>query len=104
MKKYVSFIAILLCTLMINTQPINASTKITGNPTECSCCKNCKDPKCKELCQKWCNMTAEAKSSEEGQKVKEECMKLCKENKCGSNDCMTTCGNAADKKSCCKKK
>ncbi|HSH65430.1 MAG TPA: hypothetical protein VLB84_06440, partial [Bacteroidia bacterium] len=66
----------------------------------------CKDPKCKELCQKWCSMSAEEKNSAEGQKVKEECMKLCKENKCGSNDHMnaSSCGNSANAKGCCKKK
>lgn len=106
MKKYVSFIAILLCTLVINTQTITAGNKIKGNPTECSCCKKCKDPKCKELCQKWCSMSAEEKSSAEGQKVKEECMKLCKESNCSSTGCMTSssCENSADAKGCCKKK
>ena len=106
MKKYVSFIAIMLCTLVINAQSITAGNKVKDNPTECSCCKKCKDPKCKELCTKWCSMSAEEKNSAEGQKTKEECMKLCKENKCGSGDCMagSSCVGAADAKSCCKKK
>ncbi|HET6227925.1 MAG TPA: hypothetical protein VFF27_16690 [Bacteroidia bacterium] len=106
MKKYVSFIAILLCTLVINTKSITANTKVNGNPAECSCCKKCNDPKCKELCKKWCGMSDEEKSSAEGQKVKEECMKRCKESKCGSTDCMTasSCGGSADAKGCCKKK
>jgi hypothetical protein len=106
MKKYVSIIAIMLCSL---TMTVKAATgndkqkKSTG--TECSCCKNCKEEKCKELCTKWCAMTAEEKKSVDGKKVKEECIKICKEKKCCSSDGKaTTCEGMMDGKDCCKKK
>lgn len=106
MKKYVSIIAILLCAFIVNVNAVNnhdGSKKAAG--TECSCCKNCKDEKCKALCTKWCGMSAEAKKSAEGQKVKEECMKICKEKKCCSSDGKTTtCEGMMDGKDCCKKK
>jgi len=105
MKKYVSIIAIMLCALIVNVNASTTNHKIKGDPTECSCCKNCKDEKCKELCKKWCGMTAEAQKSAEGKKVKDECMKICKEKKCCSADGKTgTCEGMMDGKNCCKKK
>jgi hypothetical protein len=105
MKKIVSAIAVMLCLLVVNVQAINKNdgSKKSAS-TECSCCKNCKDEKCKELCTKWCGMTAEARKSDEGKKVKEECMKICKEKKCCSADGKTTCEAMMDGKDCCKKK
>jgi len=106
MKKIISVIAVVLCLFVVNVTAINAhgnSSKRDG--TECSCCKNCKDEKCKELCKKWCGMTAEARKSNEGKKVKEECIKICKEKKCCSVDGKTsTCESMMDGKDCCKKK
>jgi hypothetical protein len=102
MKKYVSIIAMMLCALIVNVKAVNLTNKTTGsNPTECSCCKNCKDDKCKELCKKWCGMTTEAQKSDEGKKVKEECLKICKEKKCCSAD--GKCEGMTEGKSCCKK-
>src|SRR3954462_2397586 len=102
MKKYISTVAIVLCALIINVKAVN--TKM-NNTTECSCCKNCKDEKCKELCKKWSEMTAEAKESVEGQKVKEECLAICKVKKCCSvNGKTATCEGMMEGKDCCKKK
>jgi hypothetical protein len=104
MKKYVSIIAMVLCALIINVKAINASGDHKNNKsTSCECCKNCKDEKCKELCSKWSNMTAEAQKSEEGQKVKAECLQICKEKKCCSSDGKATCAGM-EGKGCCKKK
>ena len=106
MKKYASIIAMMLCALILNVKAINTNNNFKkGDPTECSCCKNCKDEKCKELCKKWCAMTAEAKKGAEGKKTKEECIKICKEKKCCSADGKsTTCEGMMDGKDCCKKK
>lgn len=106
MKKYVSIITIMLCALMLNVKAINANIKSIATTTECECCKNCKDDRCKELCKKWSNMTAEAQKSEEGKKVKDECIKICKEKKCcsSSDGKTTTCEGMMDGKDCCKKK
>ncbi|MFI4955576.1 MAG: hypothetical protein ACHP9Y_06640 [Gammaproteobacteria bacterium] len=50
-------------------------------------------------------MTAEEKKSEAGKKVKDECIKICKEKKCCSADGKTsTCEGMMDGKDCCKKK
>jgi hypothetical protein len=67
-----------------------------------SCCAKCKDTKCKTLCTTYENMTEEQKASEEGKKVKEECLAICKEKKCCSKE--GTCPSMSDEKSCCKKK
>jgi hypothetical protein len=102
MKKYVSIVAMMLCALILNVKAINVNNLKKGDPTECSCCKNCKDEKCKELCKKWCGMSAEARKSEEGKKVKDECTKICKEKKCCSPD--GKCEGMTEGKDCCKKK
>lgn len=103
MKKYVSIIAFMLCVVLINVKATNL-----GNPpskaTSCECCKNCKDDRCKELCAKWSNMTPEAQKSDEGKKVKEECLKICKEKKCCSADGKTATCEGMEGKGCCKKK
>lgn len=103
MKKYISFIAILLCSLVVNAKPSHNQIK-TVNPTECSCCKKCKDKKCIALCKQWNDMSPEARKGEEGQKVKDECMKICKENKCCSADGSASCEGMMEGKDCCKKK
>jgi LAS superfamily LD-carboxypeptidase LdcB len=103
MKKYVSIMAIMLCALIINVKAINPNNPKTSKITECECCKNCKDDKCKELCKQWSNMTAEAQKSEEGKKVKDECMKICAEKKCCSSTGKTTC-EGMEGKGCCNKK
>ena len=102
MKKYVSYIAIMLCAIAMN---INASmatvNTITGTQNnECACCKNCKSEKCKELCTKWDKMSSEDKKSKEGIAVKEECAKLCTTEKC----CSSSSCNKKAKKDCCSKK
>ena len=103
MKKIISAIAVMLCLLVVNVKAINTTNNFKkGDPTECSCCKNCKDEKCKELCKKWCAMTAEERKSDAGKKVKEECMNLCKEKKCCSAD--GKCEGMMEGKDCCKKK
>ncbi len=105
MKKHVSIVALMLCALMMNVKAMtnNDGTKKPGTATECSCCKNCKDEKCKELCTKWNGMSAEARKSEEGKKVKDECMKICEEKKCCSSDGKSGCATM-EGKDCCKKK
>lgn len=102
MKKYVSIIAFVLCAIIINVKAVNPGDH-SKKASSCECCKNCKDDKCKELCAKWSNMTPEAQKSEEGKKVKEECLKICKEKKCCSSDGKTTC-EGMEGKGCCKKK
>jgi hypothetical protein len=103
MKKLISAIAVMLCLFVSNVNAINLGNNPSKKDgTECSCCKNCKDEKCKELCKKWCGMTAEARKSNEGKKVKDECMKLCKEKKCCSTD--GKCEGMMESKDCCKKK
>jgi len=97
MKKYVSIIAV-LCALMFNVSAIgNAPAS-----SDCECCKNCKDDKCKDLCKQWSNMTADAQKSDAGKKVKEECAKICKEKKCCSSSDKGSC-SGMDGKGCCKK-
>lgn len=105
MKRYVSIIALLLCALILNVKAINKNDnpkKITG--VECSCCKNCKDENCKALCSEWDKMTPEARMGEEGKKVKEACMQICKEKKCCSTDGTCMAMSDSNSKSCCKKK
>ncbi|HWY36069.1 MAG TPA: hypothetical protein VNX68_15600 [Nitrosopumilaceae archaeon] len=105
MKKYVSIIAIMLCALVINVKADNTNKKSEiQTSTECECCKNCKEEKCKELCKKWCGMTAEARKSAEGKKVKEECIKICKEKKCCTSTSGKTACEGMEGKDCCKKK
>ena len=105
MKRYVSIIAMMLCALIINVKAINTNMKaVNAEATECECCKNCKDDKCKALCLEWSKMTAQAQKSEEGKKVKEECIKICKEKKCCSKDGNTACEKMEGKAACCKKK
>ncbi|MES1226098.1 MAG: hypothetical protein ABUT20_62055 [Bacteroidota bacterium] len=105
MKKYVGIIAMMLCALIINVKAINAGNYSKSvKSTSCECCKNCKDEKCKELCTKWSNMTPEAQKSEEGKKVKEECLQICKEKKCCSSDGKATTCAGMEGKGCCKKK
>ena len=106
MKKYVSIVAIMLCALIINVKATTNDKIRKTHATECECCKNCKDEKCKELCKKWSGMSAETQKSEEGKKVKEECMAICKEKKCCSSNGKATCEGmeGKDGKGCCKKK
>jgi hypothetical protein len=107
MKKQISIIALMLCTLIVSIKAVNINQKSKNkNPeTTCACCKNCKDATCIALCKKWSEMSPEARKSNEGQKVKEECMNLCKEKKCCSADGKTaTCEAMMDGKDCCKKK
>jgi hypothetical protein len=105
MKKYVSFIAIMLCSFVMPVSAVNPNNLKNGDQTECKCCKKCKDTKCIALCKQWSGLSAEAKKGEEGQKIKEECMKICKEKKCCSADGMTSsCGSMMEGKDCCKKK
>lgn len=102
MKKYVSAIAVLLCLLMLNVKAINTNDNPKkSTDTECKCCKDCKDEKCKELCKKWSDMTSEQQKGDEGKKVKEECLRICKEKKCCSSS--GTC-EGMEGKGCCKKK
>ena len=102
MKKYVSIIAMVLCVFALNVNNMYAGNNAkTFKTTDCKCCKKCKDDKCKELCKKWSNMTAEAQKGEEGQKVKAECLKICAEKKCCSPS--GTCPGM-EGKGCCKKK
>ena len=106
MKKYVSIIAIMLCAFIVNVKAINSDgPKVKKAEATCECCKNCKDDKCKELCTKWCSMTPEAQKSEEGKKVKADCMKICEAKKCcTSADGKATACEMMEGKSCCKKK
>jgi hypothetical protein len=105
MKKYVSIMAIMLCALTINVKAVNTGDEPKNSKTtECTCCKNCKDEKCKELCKQYSNMTDEAQKGDEGKKVKEECMKICKEKKCCSSSEKATCDGMMEGKGCCKKK
>lgn len=106
MKKQISIIAILLCTLIVSIKAVNINYKSKNNnpTTDCSCCKNCKNEKCIALCKKWADMTPEARKGEEGKKVKEECMAICKEKKCCSADGKTSCEAMMNGKDCCKKK
>ncbi|MCC6690398.1 MAG: hypothetical protein IT235_02585 [Bacteroidia bacterium] len=104
MKTYVSIIAIALCALIINVIPVNAGNeKKVPVTTECTCCKDCKDEKCKELCKKFSSMSAEEQNGAAGEKVKEECTKICKEKKCCSSDAKSSCAGM-EGKGCCKKK
>ncbi|MBS1647563.1 MAG: hypothetical protein JST67_09510 [Bacteroidetes bacterium] len=103
MKKIISVLAVMLCFLVLNVKAINSVYNLKkGDPTECSCCKNCKEDKCKALCKKWCSMTADEKKSEAGKKVKNECVKMCEEKKCCSAD--GKCEGMMESKNCCKKK
>jgi hypothetical protein len=102
MKKYISFIAILLCSLVVNVTAAN--NQKNSDPTAYNCCKKCKDKKCIELCKQYDALSAEAKSGEEGKKIKDECMQLCKEKKCCSTDGVACCETTMDGKACCKKK
>jgi hypothetical protein len=104
MKKLISIIAIMLCTFIVTTKAVTVTNKSKNDNPTCACCKNCKDEKCMALCKKWAGMTPEARKSAEGQKVKDECMGLCKEKKCCSADGKTTCEGMMDGKDCCKKK
>lgn len=107
MKTYVSAIAMMLCVIMINVKASNVVDKSKLSvTTECGCCKDCKDEKCKELCKKWSNMSEEAQKSEEGKKVKEECTKLCAEHKDCTSSKKKKKANCESKeaKDCCKKK
>lgn len=95
-------IAVMLC-MLVSVSAINpVSLYKKGDPNECACCKNCKDEKCKELCKKWCSMSAEERKSDSGKKVKGECVKICKEKKCCSAD--GKCEGMMEGKDCCKKK
>lgn len=103
MKKYVSIIAIVLCAF-VSTQAMISATPKSNDHTSCACCKNCKDDQCKALCAKWSALTAEEQKSPAGQKVKEECTKICKEKKCCSSDGQSSsCESMTTGKSCCKK-
>ncbi len=98
----------MLCAFMLNISAVNARTITTGG-TSCECCKNCKDEKCKELCKKWSEMSADERKSDEGKKVKEECTKICnekcKEQKCCSSEgSSSSCQSMMEGKDCCKKK
>jgi hypothetical protein len=107
MKKQISIIVIMLCTLVINVKAVTIKNKAeNGNPTtECTCCKNCKDEKCIALCKKWASMSPEARKGEAGQQVKNECMAICKEKKCCAADGKTaSCEAMMEGKDCCKKK
>lgn len=100
MKKYISSIAMMLCVLMLNINAINAAS-FTGH----DCCKNCKDDKCKEICQKYSEMTPEAQKSDEGKKIMEECKVKCKDAKCcDSKSSCEDMSKKGKKGSCCKKK
>lgn len=104
MNRYLSIIAIVLCTLILEVRAIGTVYKTPAlNTTECECCKNCKDEKCKSLCSQWSNMSAETRASEEGKKVKAECLKICQEKKCCSTSGKATC-EGMEGKGCCKKK
>lgn len=77
MKKCISIIA-MLCILMLNVNTIRANgNALISHTTDCSCCKNCKDDKCKDLCKQWSNMSVADQKSDAGKKVKEECAKIC---------------------------
>lgn len=96
--------AIMLCALIVNVKAINTGNEPKNSKTtECVCCKNCKDEKCKELCKQYSDLTAEAQQSEEGKKIKAECMALCEKNKCCSSSDKATC-EGKEAKGCCKKK
>jgi hypothetical protein len=107
MKKQISIIAIMLFALIVNVKAqTNEKEAKQTTSTECVCCHDCKNDKCKELCKKFNELTGEAQKGEEGKKVKEECMSICKENK--SSACSAHYEKAAcegkKKKACCKKK
>lgn len=94
----------MLCALIINVKAVNTDKQLKNDTSmSCACCKNCKDEKCKELCQKWSNMSPEAQKSEEGKKVKEECLQICKAKKCCSSTGKASC-EGMEGKGCCKKK
>ena len=104
MKKYISYIATLLCAIAFNISTSSASVTCGNsgsNGHECSCCKNCKSDKCKELCTKYDKLSDDEKKSADGTKVKEECEKLCKTEKCCSSG-DKSCDKKA-KKGCCSK-
>ena len=103
MKKYISYIAIMLCAIAMNINASMATVNTISNTQnhECACCKDCKSDKCKELCTKWDKMSSEEKKSKEGISVKEECAKLCTTDKCCSAS--SSCDKKA-KKGCCSKK
>ena len=97
----------MLCAITMNVKAINTDgPKTKKTAATCECCKNCKDEKCKELCAKWSGMTPEAQKSEEGKKVKADCMKICEEKKCctSADGKATSCAGMEEGKSCCKKK
>jgi hypothetical protein len=100
MKKYISIIAILLCALT----SVNATVSTPHTHDLCDCCKNCKDDQCQDLCKKWSAMSTEERRSAEGQKVKDACMKICKEKKCCSADGTSATCEGMNDKGCCKKK
>ena len=108
MKKISFIIVMMLCAITMNVKAINGGdSKVKQAATTCSCCKNCKDDKCKELCAKYCAMTPEAQKSDDGKKVKADCMKICEAKKCctsADGKTATACTDMEGGKSCCKKK
>jgi hypothetical protein len=100
MTKRILIIAMVLCAVILSVKAFTNST--APKTADCACCKNCNDDKCKELCQTWSNMSSEVQKSAEGQKVKAECLSICKERNCCSPD--GTCPGMEEGKSCCKKK
>ncbi len=96
-----SIIAMTLCILTFSVNGVIAKSG-TKPTTDCQCCKDCKDDKCKDLCKQWNSMTADTQKSDAGKKVKEECAKICKENKGCSSSGKSTCLQM-DGKGCCKK-
>lgn len=103
MKNFMSYMALMLCVIAMNFNAAMATVN-TSNGThnqECSCCKDCKSDKCKELCTKWDKMTSEEKKSKEGIAVKEDCAKICTTEKCCTSS--SSCDKKV-KKGCCAKK
>ena len=104
MKTYISAVAILLCALTLNVKAQDNNGKSQASTSnECTCCTDCKDDKCKELCTQWGKMNAEEKKGDEGKKVKEECVRHCKEKKCCKASDKAAC-DRKDDKGCCSKK
>jgi hypothetical protein len=96
MKKYILSLGIALLSFGFTANANDGSCY-----KKADCCKECKDEQCKSTCAKVNSMTAEELKTEEGKKLVEECVQLCKKNGCCSKDTAKSC-EKHNKKGCCK--